>query len=49
MFELIYWLPDQDKICGAPKHYWTEDREEFIRALQFVKDNGYEIEFATDL
>lgn len=49
MFKMIYWLPNQSKICSAPQYYETDDREDFIRALLIAKENGYEIEFATEL
>ncbi len=48
MFKLIYWLPNQSKLFSAPQYYETNDREDFIHALQIVEENGYEIEFATD-
>lgn len=49
MFHIIYWLPNQSKIFSAPQYYETDDREDFIRALLFVEENGYEIESATEL
>lgn len=49
MFKMIYWLPRQSKIFSAPNYYETDDREDFIHALQIANENGYEIEFATEL
>lgn len=49
IFKIIYWLPNQSKIFSAPQYYETDDREDFIKALIVVKENGYEIEFATEL
>lgn len=49
MFEIIYWLPNQSKIFSEPQYYETNDREDFIHALQVATENGYEIEFATEL
>ena len=48
-YKLIYWLPNQSKIFSAPQYYETSDRDDFIRALDCVERNGYEIEFATEL
>ena len=48
MFKMAYWLPRQNKIVGAPQYYETDDREDFVNALEMVINNGYEIEFATD-
>lgn len=48
-FEIIYWLPNQSKIFSEPQYYETNDREDFIHALQVARENGYEIEFATEL
>ena len=49
MFKMAYWLSRQDKIAGAPQYYETDDREDFVNALEFVINNGYEIEFATEV
>lgn len=49
MFYMIYWLRNQSKMFSAPKYYETDDREDFIHALEVAKENGYEIEYATEL
>lgn len=49
MFKLIYWLPNQSKLFSAPQYYETDDREDFIHALEVADKNSYEIEFATEL
>lgn len=49
MYEIIYWTENQDKINNAPKCYNTNDRKDFIHALEVLKDNGCEIEYATEL
>lgn len=49
MFRLIYWLHNQSKIFSAPQYYETDDREDFIHALEVANENGYEIEYATEL
>ena len=49
MYKLIYWLEGQSKLFSAPQYYETSDREDFIHALEVAKENGYEIEFATEL
>jgi hypothetical protein len=49
MFKIIYWLPNQSKMFSAPQYYETDDRENFIKVLIVAKENGYEIEFATEL
>lgn len=49
MFELIYWLPNQSKVFSLPQYYMSYDRDNFIHALQIAKDNGYEIEFASEV
>ena len=49
LFKMIYWLPNQSKIFSAPKYYETDDRNDFVHALQIANENGYEIEFATEL
>lgn len=49
MYRLIYWLPRQSKLFSAPNYYETDDRDDFIHALQVANENGYEIEFATEL
>ena len=49
MFKMIYWLPNQSKLFSEPQYYETDDRDNFIHALQIANENGYEIEFATEL
>ena len=49
MYKVIYWTENQNKINSAPKYYETNDREDFIHAIDVINDNKFEIEFATEL
>jgi hypothetical protein len=49
MFKLIYWLPNQSTIFGVPQYYETNNRADFIVALTIAEENGYVIEFATEI
>lgn len=49
MFYMIYWLRNQSKILSAPQYYETDDRDDFIHALEVAEENGYEIEYSTAL
>ena len=48
-YTLVYWLPNQSKLFSAPECYETEDRDDFIRALDIANEKGYEIEYATEV
>ena len=46
-YRLIYWLPNQSKEFSNPRHFETDDKEEYEKALDTAKNEGYEIEYAT--